>query len=743
MDRLVMRKDSGVVIHRINVTITRADASMDGTIVRMITECAECTVSGNTMTQVMGGVGAELNFEHQAMWTPALPDPVNGTQSTLQFTMKYEMKTPIADAEIPGGWKPARNPRCDNSLNLATPGCVIPEYVPTADVSRSGSSSAMIYYAQTQMAGAWGLRLANGKGKPLTRSQADSVEAGKSWGDMSRQVICKRKYNHDPSFPAADDPSCDEYPFAATFQSAGKGGFARLGAVDDGSVCTQVVATRPSTGAPYDNIRVVGTADPAAPCIRGTIPLGQNTDAGRAIASTFISNSHVLRGDNFWVHAAPQGGWGNCATVAQPTTPLAATFDIPLCGPILDAFNHAGGAGAVGYPVAQGSTSDGQGKYIHFQARGAAEPSASIYWSPATGAHEIAGNIRAKWLRLGAETTLGYPITDETTTPDGQGRFNHFSDGDTSIYSTPTGGAWQIGGAIRDKWAELGWERGLGYPDTDESTTSDGVGRFNHFRRLGASTGDDSIYWTPDTGAHQIGGAIRDKWMAGGSEQGAGYPTTDETGTPDGQGRFNHFRGPGMDEESESIYWHPKVGVSRILAGFRDKWLTFGAEQASGYPVGDETGTGSSEGAEQYTARIDAQGNAYLFLRFLWGPDSGTHFTPASWRNYPGPNSWMGFPTKEHAYDPGEPIANFYTFQSFEGGCLGKYTSTPAGQIDAVANSTDLCREDYQEITPDTWNNRMLREKLPMELNPVPLNSVLGPDGQISADKLRAATAEQ
>jgi uncharacterized protein with LGFP repeats len=49
---------------------------------------------------------------------------------------------------------------------------------------------------------------------------------------------------------------------------------------------------------------------------------------------------------------------------------------------------------------------------------------------------------------------LGYPVTDETGTPDGIGRFNHFSNA-ASIYWTPSTGAWSIHGAIRDKWASL------------------------------------------------------------------------------------------------------------------------------------------------------------------------------------------------------------------------------------------------------------------------------------------------
>jgi len=41
----------------------------------------------------------------------------------------------------------------------------------------------------------------------------------------------------------------------------------------------------------------------------------------------------------------------------------------------------------------------------------------------------------------------------------------------------------------------------------------DGVGRFNHFRALHiAGTPDSSIYWSPASGAHELYGAIRDKW---------------------------------------------------------------------------------------------------------------------------------------------------------------------------------------------------------------------------------------
>jgi hypothetical protein len=126
---------------------------------------------------------------------------------------------------------------------------------------------------------------------------------------------------------------------------------------------------------------------------------------------------------------------------------------------------------------------------------------------------------------FGWERSLfGYPLTDETGAPDGVGRFNHFQGG--SIYWTPSTGAHEVHGAIRDKWASMGWERSfLGYPLTDETPTPDGIGRFNHFQ-------GGSIYWTSSTGAHEVHGAIRDKWAAMGWERSfLGYPVTDEMDT--------------------------------------------------------------------------------------------------------------------------------------------------------------------------------------------------------------------
>ncbi|SED64066.1 LGFP repeat-containing protein [Tenacibaculum sp. MAR_2010_89] len=102
------------------------------------------------------------------------------------------------------------------------------------------------------------------------------------------------------------------------------------------------------------------------------------------------------------------------------------------------------------------------GKRVTFQ-------KCDIYCSSQTGPHEIHGAIRQKYNSVGGPNNdLVIPATDETTTPDGRGKFNHFT-GNGSIYWHPTTGPKLVRGGIRHTWAKTGWERGtFGYPTSDE-----------------------------------------------------------------------------------------------------------------------------------------------------------------------------------------------------------------------------------------------------------------------------------
>lgn len=93
-----------------------------------------------------------------------------------------------------------------------------------------------------------------------------------------------------------------------------------------------------------------------------------------------------------------------------------------------------------------------------------------IYFSKEHGAHEVHGEIRRKYLAINGPLLLGFPTTDESTCPDGFGRYNHFAK-NSSIYWTSKTGPFFIRNTRRFRWSSEGWETGmLGYPTTDEKT---------------------------------------------------------------------------------------------------------------------------------------------------------------------------------------------------------------------------------------------------------------------------------
>jgi uncharacterized protein with LGFP repeats len=159
----------------------------------------------------------------------------------------------------------------------------------------------------------------------------------------------------------------------------------------------------------------------------------------------------------------------------------------------------------------------------------------TIYWSAATGAHVVQGALLTKYKALGATSSLlGYPTTDQGTSPDHVGLYNHFAKG--AIYWSPTYGAHDVVGALQTKWAASGWELGsLGYPTTDSVMSADHVGMYNRFAK-------GAIYWQPTLGAHFVLGALQTKYAALGAETGRlRYPTGDSFAISGGwRSNFQH-----------------------------------------------------------------------------------------------------------------------------------------------------------------------------------------------------------
>lgn len=154
----------------------------------------------------------------------------------------------------------------------------------------------------------------------------------------------------------------------------------------------------------------------------------------------------------------------------------------------------------------------GMGSVAHFQ-------NGAIYDTWGMGLRVVWGGIWGGFQRLGTiHGPLGYPISQEFVASDRVGRIQFFQGG--NMYWTPSTGAHEVHGSIAQRWGETGWQAGpLGYPTTDETVTPNGTGRYNHFQ-------NGSIYWSPSTGAHVVAGAIRSFWAGLGWETSwLHYPT--------------------------------------------------------------------------------------------------------------------------------------------------------------------------------------------------------------------------
>ncbi|WP_344962615.1 DUF2599 domain-containing protein [Streptomyces thioluteus] len=178
--------------------------------------------------------------------------------------------------------------------------------------------------------------------------------------------------------------------------------------------------------------------------------------------------------------------------------------------------------------------------------------------------HRVQGAILAKYQEMGGESSpLGCPKTDELTTPNGVGRYNTFVGG--SIYWSPDTGAHPVWGAIGDKWGTLGWEAGyLGFPAGDELANPDGAGRRQQFQ-------GGTVYWHPtlSNGAHAVSGNIGWVWGAYNWESGAfGYPTSDVYWDKENKESYQKF----TNNKNLRIFSNPNgngvEGCERACAGY-------------------------------------------------------------------------------------------------------------------------------------------------------------------------------
>ncbi len=159
--------------------------------------------------------------------------------------------------------------------------------------------------------------------------------------------------------------------------------------------------------------------------------------------------------------------------------------------------------------------------------------------------------------------------------PDGRGRLQTFQHG--SLYWSPQTGAQVVRGAILEEWGRQGFEGGpAGYPTGPEIKTPNRDGAVQGFE-------GGPMYFSPATGAHRVEGLILGKYAEMGFENSwLGFPAAPELPLKD-LGRYSRFEGG-------NIYWSPLSGAWAVRNGpIMEAWRETGYENGRlGYPISDE-----------------------------------------------------------------------------------------------------------------------------------------------------------
>jgi hypothetical protein len=209
------------------------------------------------------------------------------------YILLYGAPTYIPETIL--SWDSLQPFRCDNGVATTGTGCVVPAFIPTLDISRStyGAAAAMIQWSQKELKTHWGVE---GKGEPLRRLKNTKVK------NHNRSVICQTAWTAFPPWKAGSltmSDSCDEFPFAATYESGA------LNGVKSGAACAQVKAVKTSSKGDnpaklWNNIDVISYS-PNDKCVRGHIPIKLNTDLGSKAYNALIMQARLINRDPFWV----------------------------------------------------------------------------------------------------------------------------------------------------------------------------------------------------------------------------------------------------------------------------------------------------------------------------------------------------------------------------------------------------------------------------------------------------------
>lgn len=334
---------------------------------------------------------------------------------------------------------------------------------------------------------------------------------------------------------------------------------------------------------------------------------------------------------------------------------IVAVATAALYAPIANASPETDAADAINaaWSAAGGDTSqlgppDG-GVYPAGEGFGQNYAGGAIFFSPATGAKIMHGAILDKYRALGgpADSDLGFPKIDEgpgRVSP--ESRNSTFSAADNPvIFWTPETGAWVVRGAINAAWDQLGGSSGvLGVPTEDETYSGDVVSQRFTRGLLSFDTRTRTFTTEPPELAGQLGGLNipSDVSSAIAAAWRANGGAAGPLGARAGQQYAIGDGGTGQDFAGGKVFYTPETGAVAVTGDILAKYESAGGPAGDfGFPVGSETDGGVPDSRMQ---EFSAPDHPVIF----WTQDHGAVIVggamKAAWDKLGGATGELGVP---------------------------------------------------------------------------------------------------
>ncbi|MDT5006255.1 MAG: hypothetical protein QOJ24_3431 [Mycobacterium sp.] len=352
-----------------------------------------------------------------------------------------------------------------------------------------------------------------------------------------------------------------------------------------------------------------------------------------------------------------------------------------------DAINRAydAGGGATG-PLGPG---DG-GLYPIGGGFGQNYAGGKIFFTPDTGAHIMAGAILEKYESLGGpgDGDLGFPTIDEGPGRATDSRNTTFSAVDKPvIFWTPDTGAHVVRGAINAAWDKLGGSAGpVGVPTEDEVFRGDLVSQKFTGGEITWNRSSKEFTTVPPDLAGQLAGLTipEDATSAINAARRAAGGPLGPLGAKQGPQYAIGQDGAGQDFTGGKIFYSPATGANVVSGQVLKKYESVGGAQSDlGLPTSNETDGGLTTGSRVST--FAAQDKPVIF----WTPDYGAFIVRgamnAAWDKLGGAAGSLGPPVADQAED-GNVVS-----QRFTGGEISwdkqtnKFSTEPANLASGLA----------------------------------------------------------